>query len=69
MDLTPYHYINPCGYQGLRVTQLRDFGISAAQTEIEQQLAANLLRLLNEHWLSAAKAQAETNESQTHDHT
>lgn len=62
MDLTPYQYINPCGYQGLRVTQLRDFGIPATPADIEQLLAGNLLRLLNEHWLSAAQAQAETNE-------
>lgn len=26
MDLTPYARINPCGYQGLRVTQLVDLG-------------------------------------------
>ena len=25
MDLTPFSYINPCGYQGLQMTQLRDF--------------------------------------------
>lgn len=24
MDLTPFQWINPCGYQGLQVTQLRD---------------------------------------------
>ncbi|MDH5231516.1 MAG: lipoyl(octanoyl) transferase LipB [Gammaproteobacteria bacterium] len=24
MDLTPFSYINPCGYQGLEVTQLKD---------------------------------------------
>ncbi|MBC7984937.1 MAG: lipoyl(octanoyl) transferase LipB [Candidatus Obscuribacterales bacterium] len=26
MDLEPFQRINPCGYQGLEVTQLRDFG-------------------------------------------
>jgi lipoyl(octanoyl) transferase len=25
MDLTPFQYINPCGYVGLEMTQLRDF--------------------------------------------
>jgi lipoyl(octanoyl) transferase len=28
MDLTPFHAINPCGYPGLAVTQLRDLGIT-----------------------------------------
>lgn len=27
MDLTPFHHINPCGYQGLKVTQLRELGV------------------------------------------
>lgn len=26
MDLEPFHRINPCGYQGLRVTSLQDLG-------------------------------------------
>ena len=25
MDLTPFHYINPCGYAGLEMTQMADF--------------------------------------------
>lgn len=25
MDLTPFHYINPCGYQGLQMTQISAF--------------------------------------------
>jgi lipoyl(octanoyl) transferase len=25
MDLTPFGYINPCGYQGLEVTQIKEF--------------------------------------------
>ena len=28
MDLTPFGAINPCGYPGLEVTQLRDLGVS-----------------------------------------
>jgi lipoyl(octanoyl) transferase len=27
MDLTPFNAIDPCGYEGLRVTQVRDLGI------------------------------------------
>jgi len=29
MDLTPYSAINPCGYPGLQVTQLKDLGVRA----------------------------------------
>ena len=25
MDLTPFSYINPCGYQGMAMTQINDF--------------------------------------------
>jgi lipoyl(octanoyl) transferase len=46
MDLTPYDFINPCGYQGLRVTQLKDFGVDATPNQIEQLLAKQLLELL-----------------------
>lgn len=27
MDLSPFHAIDPCGYRGLQVTQLRDLGV------------------------------------------
>lgn len=46
MDLTPFSHINPCGYAGLRVTQTRHLGIAAAQAELEQHLARNLVLLL-----------------------
>ena len=46
MDLAPYDFINPCGYAGLRVTQLKDFGIDATPNQIEQSLAKQLLELL-----------------------
>lgn len=46
MDLTPYDFINPCGYAGLRVTQLKDFGVDATPNQIEQSLAKQLLELL-----------------------
>lgn len=49
MDLSPFASINPCGYAGLRVTQTRDVGINASQDELEQQLARNLLALLQQH--------------------
>ena len=49
MDLAPFSFINPCGYAGLRVTQARDVGIDASLAELEQQLARNLLALLQRH--------------------
>ena len=33
MDLAPFAGINPCGYEGLEVTQLRDLGI---RLDVEQ---------------------------------
>ncbi len=45
MDLTPFAHINPCGYQGLRVTQLRDLGVDATIPD----LATGLARLLARH--------------------
>lgn len=56
MDLTPYDFINPCGYKGLRVTQLKDFGISATVEQIEQRLAQNLITLLQHHPVGAGHA-------------
>ncbi len=49
MDLTPYSFINPCGYEGLRVTQLKDFGIETPLRELEQLLASELTSLLQHH--------------------
>jgi len=46
MDLAPFSNINPCGFPGLRVTQMHDLGISASQAELEQQLAESLIALL-----------------------
>lgn len=54
MDLTPFSYINPCGYQGLRVTQMKDFGVITPIPEIEKQLAQRIISLLQLH-LTRAK--------------
>jgi lipoyl(octanoyl) transferase len=42
MDLSPFQRINPCGYQGLEVTQLRDLGVEAGWQEIAWELCGNL---------------------------
>ncbi len=38
MDLTPYEWINPCGYQGLKITQLRDLGVSESIVDLKKRL-------------------------------
>lgn len=49
MDLAPFSNINPCGFPGLRVTQMYDLGINTSQAKQEQQLAKNLIALLLHH--------------------
>ena len=42
MDLTPFSYINPCGYTGLEVTQIKDFKKDITIKDVER-LAIKLL--------------------------
>lgn len=42
MDLAPFSAIDPCGYPGLRVTQMRDLGFDLSLAEAGQRLAANI---------------------------
>jgi len=44
MDLEPFARINPCGYPGLAVTQLRTLGVTESQEAIE----AKLLQIVTE---------------------
>lgn len=46
MDLGPFLDINPCGYQGLAVTQTHDLGIAAGPAQLARQLAAHLTQQL-----------------------
>ena len=48
MDLEPFTRINPCGYQGLAVTQLLDFGVSDDVEAVGQNLANILTGYLSE---------------------
>ncbi len=43
MDLEPFSRINPCGFRGLAVTQLRDFGIDTGIEQLGGDLAALLI--------------------------
>jgi lipoyl(octanoyl) transferase len=38
MDLTPFQWINPCGYKELKVTQLKDLGIKDSFPQIKAKL-------------------------------
>lgn len=42
MDLSPFRRINPCGYAGLEVTQLSEFGVDCALTEIRKAMVIHL---------------------------
>ena len=42
MDLSPFADIDPCGYPGLAVTQLKDIGVIASRAEIEDRLIRSL---------------------------
>jgi len=47
MDLSPYQHVDPCGYKGLEVTQLKDHLDSPIDTaQVMQQLKDRLLLLL-----------------------
>jgi lipoyl(octanoyl) transferase len=50
MDLTPFANINPCGHAGLRVTQCCALGITAGLSELQAQLAQNLIHGLQQHY-------------------
>ncbi len=46
MDLEPFSRINPCGFQGLAVTQLRDFGVGEEVEQAGRRLAGILMKHL-----------------------
>jgi lipoyl(octanoyl) transferase len=43
MDLSPFRAIDPCGYPGLEVTQLRALGIDGSVVSVGERLAALLV--------------------------
>ncbi|MEQ1622142.1 MAG: lipoyl(octanoyl) transferase LipB [Methylococcales bacterium] len=46
MDLQPFNHINPCGYPGLQVTQLADFGVVTSNAELTNLLVNAILKAL-----------------------
>ena len=49
MDLSPFAAINPCGYPGLRVTQLRDLGLRSDPAEVGELLLQQLQNHIGSH--------------------
>jgi len=56
VDLTPFTWINPCGYAGLKNTRLADFGIHDDVNTVSSRLLGHLQRLLPPLAVTAAKA-------------
>lgn len=46
MDLSPFKGINPCGYEGLEVTQLRDLGIREEFSQVSTEFLSYLTTTL-----------------------
>lgn len=42
MDLSPFSAINPCGYEGMAVTQMRDLGVELSWGEVAERLLVQL---------------------------
>jgi lipoyl(octanoyl) transferase len=46
MELAPFSAINPCGYAGMPVTQLRDLGVTLTPAQAAEALTRHLIQLL-----------------------
>jgi len=46
MDLSPFAGINPCGFKGLQVTQLADLVSSYSRQDVQQNLCAQLIKVI-----------------------
>lgn len=46
MDLSPFGWINPCGYSGLATVDMRSMGVDVPLADVQQALAAALVRHL-----------------------
>jgi lipoyl(octanoyl) transferase len=48
MDLTPFEAINPCGYAGMAVTQLRALTVAESLERVSERLTQHLTRVLDD---------------------
>lgn len=46
MDLTPFTWINPCGYEGLATVDMQTLGIPVPLHDVQQSLASSLIQHL-----------------------
>ncbi len=46
MDLAPFGWINPCGYEGLVTTDMKTLGADVAMADVQAMLAQQLIKLL-----------------------
>jgi len=49
MDLGPFRRINPCGYEGLSMTQLADWGVASSVEAVGGEFSPVLVATLKEH--------------------
>ncbi len=47
MDLTPFSWINPCGYAGLATTDMHSLGAQASLAAVQNELAEKLTQGLS----------------------
>jgi lipoyl(octanoyl) transferase len=47
MDLSPFLSINPCGYQGMKMTDLKTLGCDLSIAQVKQKFVATLKTELN----------------------
>lgn len=47
MDLSPFSFINPCGYAGMTVTQTKNLGIGKTTEQLGAQLSRQLAALID----------------------
>ena len=46
MDLSPFQQINPCGYEGMAVTQIKDLKPAIDSSNVQKDLVSHLSKLL-----------------------
>ena len=44
MDLTPFTYINPCGLEGMKVTQLSTLGLQKTCSDVATELSEAIIK-------------------------
>jgi lipoyl(octanoyl) transferase len=47
MDLMPFSLINPCGYEGLEVTQISDFDLNVTLEDVESIAIKEMQKLFS----------------------